>query len=57
MAQRCDERGSGKRCHRPSKGSIGMLRYCYPCFAALIGWRANDRRLKQVRPVVGSGSV
>jgi hypothetical protein len=43
MSERC----STPSCRQPSKGSIGMLRYCYRCFAELCGWRTNDKRLKQ----------
>lgn len=42
MSQRC----STPSCGQPSKGSIGLLRYCYRCFAELCGWRAHDKRLK-----------
>jgi hypothetical protein len=43
MSEKC----SSPDCGRPSKGSIGMLRYCYACFAALLGWEANDPRLRR----------
>lgn len=35
------------RCGRRSQGSIGLMRYCMPCFAELAGWRRNDRRLRE----------
>jgi len=39
------------RCGNRSKGSIGMLRLCYRCFAELAGWKANDKRVRQRCPV------
>lgn len=39
MSERC-------RCGQPSKGSVGQVRFCVRCFAALIGVPAKDRRLR-----------
>lgn len=41
MSVRCD------RCRvRRSNGSVGMVRHCFACMAAMFGWRVNDTRLK-----------
>lgn len=42
MAQFCDA-----RCGRKARGSIGMLNYCFRCFADIAGWCASDPRLKR----------
>ncbi len=44
----CDHRDEHrKRCRRAAKGSIGMLAFCFECFADLAGWSLNDPRLRQ----------
>lgn len=42
MAEKCHN------CRRAkSRGSIGMLRYCWRCAANLMGWKHDDPRLNQ----------
>jgi hypothetical protein len=35
------------RCGQPSKGSVGLIRWCLGCIAKQLGWGRQDRRLRE----------
>jgi hypothetical protein len=46
---RCDFRDpdTRRRCYRPARGSLGMLKLCRGCAARLMGWDPTDPRLRE----------